>query len=151
MDSLQITTSEKRITINGDPERVIVFNPADVMFAERFYKLMDDFQEQFTQYGAKAEEIESNQELDANGIPVNVAARIELLKEMCQYMRGQIDVLFGEGTSQKAFGNALELGMFEQFFGGITPFVQTVRKEKIAKYVNPATKHNGHKPKRGKK
>jgi hypothetical protein len=55
-------------------------------------------------------------------------------------MRGQIDVLFGEGTSQKAFGNALELGMFEQFFSGITPFVQTVRKEKIAKYTNARPK-----------
>jgi hypothetical protein len=143
MDSIQINTGEKRIAINSDPDRIIAFNPADVSFAERFYDLIKEFEGKLDEYQKRSEEIEANQEVDDNGIPVNLEARISFLREACTYIRGRIDHLFGQGTSQKAFGDTLTLDMFTQFFEGITPFIQSVRSEKVARYTAPSGKKSG--------
>jgi hypothetical protein len=140
MDSIQINTGEKRIAVNGDPERVIVFNPSDVLFAERFYKLITEFEKKLNEYKIRAEEIDENSDVDDLGIPVNTQVRIDLMCEACIYIREQIDLLFGKGTSQKAFGDALTLDMFQQFFEGITPFIQNERSAKIEKYTNKRPK-----------
>ena len=137
MDTLQINTGEKRIAINGDPERVIVFNPSDVRFAERFYGLIKEFEDKLKEYQPRSEEIEIHQDVDENGVPLNLPDKLALMREVCEYMRSKIDELFGAGTSQKAFGDALVLGVFEQFFVGITPFIQAARTEKISQYTTP--------------
>lgn len=43
MDSIRIDTGGVRLMVNGDPQRVIAFNPHDVVFAERFYALLGEF------------------------------------------------------------------------------------------------------------
>lgn len=144
MSSIQINSDEKRIAINDDPERVIVFNPSDVLFAERFYRLMDEFQQKLTEYKRRFSELEKNQEADEFGIPKNFGDRIHLAVELCNYMRDEIDKVFGAGTSQKAFGDDRTLDMFMQFFNGLTPYIQRVRSEIMEKYT-------GKKSKRGAK
>lgn len=134
MDSIKIVTGEKRIAINDDENRVIVFNPTDIIFAEKFYKLLGDFQTKLKEYQEKSAGIEAAKETDENGIPVNLSDRIALLREVCEYMGRQIDYLFGPGTAEKVTGGALDIDIFEQFFTGITPFVQQARAEKIKKY-----------------
>jgi len=140
MQSLQINTGEIRLAVNNDPERVIVFNPADAMFAERFYNLIGEFQRKIIEYQAKAKQIETNTGVDDNGIPLNASDRIELVKDVCSYIREKIDIIFGAGTSQKAFGDAMELNALSQFFEGITPFVQKERAAKIETYTNKKPK-----------
>jgi len=140
MDSLQITNGEKRIMINDDPTRVIVFNPSDVLFAEKFYRLIGEFQSKLTEYEAQAKMIEKVTDVDANNLPVNAEARIELIKSACQYIKERIDILFGVGTSQIVFGDALNLDMFMEFFTNITPFIQTARASKVQKYINTAVR-----------
>lgn len=136
MESIHINTGVKRIAINDDPGRVIVFNPSDVAFAERFYRLIGEFQEKQADYQRRAEELDVNAVVDANGIPSNLADSLALLREACEFLRAKIDDLFGTGTSEKAFGDALSLDAFEQFFEGITPFVKTARSEKMTRYIN---------------
>jgi hypothetical protein len=135
MDSLKINTGIKRILINDGPE-FIEFNPSDVAFAERFQSLIADFRGKQAEYQARAAELD-NQELDADGIPVNLTDGLALMREVCTYMRGRIDWLFGAGTSQKVFGDALVLDAFAQFFEGVTPFIQAARSEKAAQYSRP--------------
>jgi len=139
MDTLTISTGEKHIAINGDPERVIVFNPSDVAFAERFYDLIREFEAKLKEYQPRSEAIEIHQDVDENGVPLNLPDKLALMREVCEYMRSKIDGLFGAGTSQKVFGDALVLSGFEQFFRGITPYIQTARSEKIAQYTNVVT------------
>lgn len=148
MDSLQINTGEKRIAINDDPERVIIFNPSDVVFAERFYNLIGEFESKLTEYQTRSKTIDANTELDANKIPVNAGEKLALLREACEYVRERIDHLFGKGTSQKAFGDTLNIDLFKQFFDGISPFIQRTRADKIAKYTTvTAIKKRGRKSK----
>jgi hypothetical protein len=136
MQSIQINTGEIKLAINDDPNRVIVFNPADVMFAERFYKMAGTLEDTLTQYQRQMTELEKETGVDEKGIPVNADARMELVKEISTYCRGQIDELFGAGTSQKAFGDTLNVSVFAQFFEGITPFIKQARADKIQKYTN---------------
>lgn len=136
MDSLQIDTGEIRLAINGDANRVIVLRPNDAVFAEKFYKMLGEFQSKFTEYQGRAAKIESQNEADENGVPLNTGERIALLKEICQYTRNQIDELLGAGTSQTVFGDALDIEAIIQFFEGVKPFVQNARAYKVAKYTN---------------
>jgi hypothetical protein len=136
MDSLRIDTGVKRIAINDDPNNVIEFNPSDVTFAERFYGLIKEFEDKLAEFKTRSEAIDANTEVDINEIPVNLQDRLILMREACTFIRVKIDSLFGEGTSQKVFGDTLNLDCFTQFFEGITPFIQTARSEKLAKYNN---------------
>jgi len=140
MQSLQINTGEIRLAINDDPNRVIVLRPNDAIFAEKFYKMLGNFQHQFTEYQSKANAVESKTATDDNDIPLNTGERIDLLKEVCQYAHAQIDELIGVGTSQIVFGDSLNIDAIVQFFEGIRPYVQTARAEKVAKYSNKPPK-----------
>ena len=55
-------------------------------------------------------------------------------------MRGRIDYLFGNGTSQKLFGDVLSMEIISDFLTAIAPFVQTARSDKLAKYASKKTK-----------
>jgi hypothetical protein len=132
-DTIRIDTGVKRILINGDEARVIEFNPQDTLFAERFYNLLKEFETKAGEFSARADELITD-EVDEFGIPVNTGALLALTSEVCQYLRGQIDHVFGAGTSQAAFGGANTLNMFEQFFEGITPFIRQEREQKVKKY-----------------
>lgn len=134
MDSIRIETGEKRIAINDDPNRVIVFNPTDVVFVERFYELLRDFELKQVEYQDRFDSLEI-EKIDDRGLPVRAGEYIALLREVCEYMRDRIDRLFGAGTSQAAFGDAMTVDMFEQFFTGITPFIQLARSNKLKKYA----------------
>jgi hypothetical protein len=136
MDSLRIDTGIKRVMINDDPSRVIEFSPEDVAFAEKFYSLIHAFETKQSEYDRRSKAIDENKAVDASGLPANVSDGLALLREVCEFMRGEIDGLFGAGTSQKAFGDARTLDMFVQFFDGITPFIKTARDEKVRRYLN---------------
>ncbi len=135
MDSIQITTGIKRISVNDDPDRVISFNPTDVTFAEKFYGLIIEFENKQTELTARAKAIDNNQSVDENGLPRNLSDKLTFLHEVCVYMRETIDGLFGSGASQAAFGDALSLDMIAQFLQGITPFFQAARADKLKKYT----------------
>ena len=130
-----------RVMVNDDPQRVIAFDPGDVTFAERFYVLLRNFEEKQAQYEARAQELDArSQELDSYGLPANLGQSLAFLREVCTFMREQIDTLFGVGTSQKAFGESLSLPAIGQFFDGIVPFVQQARAGKLEKYHAVRTK-----------
>ena len=141
MDSIRIDTGIKHIAVNDDPNCVITFNPNDVAFAENFYQLMQDFQIKQVDYQTRADALSDQTALDQNNLPVNLPAGLALLREICEYMRERIDRLFGAGASQKAFGDTLDLNVFEQFFAGMTPIIQAARQEKTARYLT--SKHAG--------
>jgi hypothetical protein len=133
-ETLRIDSGLKRVAINGDPDRVIEFNPKDVLFMERFYELIREFETKEAEFSERAAQLEQDDAVDSYGLPANAAERIDLMKDICTFLRERIDRVFGSGTSEKAFGDALGLDMFEQFFTGITPFIETARSEKLVRY-----------------
>ena len=142
MKSLNIDTGAIRIAINDDKDRVIEFNPQDLSFMNNFYKLLESFAAKEKEFFNRLKEIEENEELTEFGVPANFPEGMVLLEEISEYLKGQIDLVFGQGTSQKAFGDANTLNMFEQFFNGIAPYVQAARAGKVNKYTGKR-KHGG--------
>lgn len=141
MDSIRVDTGEKEISIerNGTVVGQLVFNPSDVAFAERFQSLYAELKIKLDENKEKAKEIDKHDEVDENGIPLNSKERLAFIREICEYMKTKVDELFGKGTSQMVFGDAVGLTMFEQFFQGITPYARGTRTKKVARYTTSAS------------
>ena len=135
MDSIQVDSGVKRICINGDPARVITFNPGDVLFAERFYKIYDEFRAKMGEIKSRAAILDQTAR-DENNAPADFAEGLAFIRESCEWMHDRIDALFGSGTSQAAFDGALSFEMIAQFLEGITPYIQVARAEKLDKYAD---------------
>jgi hypothetical protein len=136
-DSIKITRG-KRILINDGPE-YIEFDPGDVLFAEKFYSLMREFETRMDEFKVKSAEIDANEKLDEHGFPANAADKLALMRALADFIRDRIDYVFGVGTSQKAFGDSFSLDMVSQLFEGLTPFIGAARTEKINRYTNTVT------------
>lgn len=127
--SIRIDSGEVRLLINDDPTRVIRFNPGDVLFVEKFYGLMQGF-----------EEVQKNFQARLDAIPVTdgdmstTPQILAVIEEACDWLMSQIDNVFGEGTSQIVFAGVKSLDMIEQFFLAITPYVKSHRESKVNKY-----------------
>lgn len=136
MQSITISSPNAvRLAINDDPKRVIEFDPSDLQFIDNFYSLITTFEKKEKEFKARDRALQANKDKDKYGMPKNVKGRIALNREMCSFMKKQIDLVFGEGTSEIAFGKADNLEMIVQFFDGITPFIENKRKEKMGKYT----------------
>jgi hypothetical protein len=151
MDSIQILTGEICLSVNGDESRVIRFSPADLLFAEKFYRMLGEAEKKSTEYQKRAEELGASAETDANGLPVNIEKRLAFLRETCADMRQMIDDVFGAGTSQAAFGDAMDLDMFGQFLDGVSPYFRKARAAKVAQYITSQKPARGTGRKRTKR
>lgn len=134
---LKINTGNIILPIERDGENVgeISFNPSDALFIEKLYALYEKMDTKEKEYQKKAAELECN-DLDEYGIPKNMRQQIELYNDACDYMRKEIDELFGESTCKKVFGENSSFELFEQFLNGIAEYVQPIRKERMSKYLN---------------
>ena len=141
MDKLKINTGAVRLLVDCDGvENEISFNPTDLTFVENLYKLISELDAKKEEFAYKEAELDKNNVTDENGIPNNAAERIDLIKEVCIYLRGRLDDVFGPETSNRVFGSTNTLDMFEQFFEGITPYILKARTDKTAKYTNRGKK-----------
>ncbi|MBX3004558.1 MAG: hypothetical protein KF821_01875 [Anaerolineales bacterium] len=150
MDSIRIDQPNlKRILINEDESKVLEFDPSDVAFIERFYKVFNELKAKIEYYQQRNNDLGSHVATDELGVPLNVGDRLKLLSEACDYIRGLVDDLFGAGTAQMVFGDARSLRQFEIFFEQLTPFIEKPRAEKLKPYVVP--RRGGKKQKRSGK
>jgi len=142
MKSLNINSGEVRLAINGDENNLLVFNPSDILFTEKFYALAKDFDEQEKQFLERVDAIEKESGVDEHGMPANAPAVFALVKELCEYIWERFDDVFGEGVSQRLFAGVYSVDMLNQFLEGITPYIESERKSKIGRYTQQPTKTN---------
>ena len=121
---------------NGEHVGDLHFNPDDVCFAEHVYGLIGELEQAEKAYEAKAQELEADKAVDEYGIPKNIRARLQFLRELCDDLYAKIDTVFGAGTSEMVFGGALSLSAIEQFFTGLAPHFEQVRADKMAPYLS---------------
>lgn len=133
--SIRVDAGEIRLRINDDPDRVITFNPFDLLFAEKFYALLDEFEKKDEELQERMAELAMDEAKDKHGLPKNTPETIALMSETAEYIHEKIDDLFGEGTSEAAFQGQKNLEMIVQFFEGIVPYINEARSERIEKYT----------------
>lgn len=136
MDSIRIETKELRIQVNDDPNRVIAFNPNDIGFAKRFFDLIDACDRKQRDFLAEEKRLLA----ENAGKPVIERNRLtnELEMQMFEFILGQIDTVFGPGTSQAAFDGARDLDLVVQLFDALTPYVERARRAQVEKYTKRA-------------
>ncbi len=136
--NIQINTGEKRVSITRDGKDAgeLVFIPSDILFAERFYALLDELSVKLSEYKRLNLQFKPAQE---NEVPKDMAEKIALQRDLCEYMRDKIDLIFGKSTSQMVFGDVRNLDVYKQFFDGILPFFKQARAERVAQYTTDAS------------
>jgi hypothetical protein len=132
-DSLRIDGA-RRVLINDGPT-YIEFDPSDVLFAERFYALMGELDTEQEKFTTRLRELDADGGNGKDGMPSNMPARLQVMREACDFFRGKIDQLFGEGTSQAVFGDSRSMMQIRQFFQGLTTFIGEDRTKRVAKYT----------------
>lgn len=132
----------QRDDLPDDPERVLVFDPADFGFVKRFYAVIDALNAKYDELRASQRDIKH--ELNDLGLPVNSEELIQKSLDACIFIREQIDEVFGTGTSLMVFGNSMNLGVYEQFLTKVTPFINSERQKKMEQYTVPPRKKNVH-------
>ena len=137
--SIRIDTGEVRLLINDDENRVIAFNPNDISFLEAFFELLEDFEKKEKEFRNEERVLNANKNVDGHALPKNIKRKIAITRKICRYMREKVDSVFGEGTSDTAFGKANTMDMFSQFFEGVTPFIKSARDDKTSKYLDSAS------------
>lgn len=120
---------------DGEAAGSIRFNPSDTRFSKRYFELLSTFDEMQKEFLERAEEIDRDKSLGPCGVPNSEIRGAALLCDICDRMRGEIDKLFGVGTSDTVFGEACDLSVFPQFFESISKYMQTARAEKLSKYA----------------
>jgi len=139
-DTIRVDAGLKRILINGDESKVLEFNPLDILFAERFYALIDKFEEKRKEFTARLDKLEEDKTEDEHGLPENLPDSFAIMKEMVGFLHSEIDILFKSGTAEMVFGEHDNLDMIQQFFDGLMPFIEKARTAKVKQYTKPAKK-----------
>lgn len=121
---------------NGKHVGELVFDPTDVVFAEKIYDLIANLEQTQAEYEAKTAALEADTRTDGFGLPVNTKDRLKFLREACEDMRRMIDDVFGEGTSDMVFGPSMSLEAIGMFFEELAPHMETARADKVSKYLN---------------
>lgn len=143
--NITIDTGEVRIVVNEDPDRSVTFNPTDVNFVDRFFGLIGDFEQTLKGYQVRADSLAVDKPKEAKDLtPEFVQERTKLIRETCEFIRSQIDAIFGEGTSKTVFGDAYSIAAFGQFFAQITPYVKAARSKKVAAHTTIPTGRKRH-------
>lgn len=135
MKSLNIGNNKIRLAINNDENRIIEFDPNDVRFINRYYSMIANFEIKQKEFMDKAAEIDKITTYNSFGMKVSDIEGSKLTLEMCEYMREQIDFVFGDGTSDTVFGDTIYPGMIDEFLSGIAEYISSSRNSKIEKYI----------------
>lgn len=142
MQNLNFDDGYKEFSINNDPNRVIRFNPADFGIIERIDIAYEEIE--------KAAKIDVDMELKPDGTPRDdLGKAAEIVKEISDTIKNQIDYIFNSPVSDTVFGNQSPLGLvkgvplYERFLEVAIPVIQKeVRKEaeasqkRVNKYVS---------------
>lgn len=115
----------KEFTINGDPSRVIRFNPSDISIIERAQKVKKEISNEVKALDNL--KIEDEEEL------ANAVSKVnEIVKEKINYIFGNnvCDVAFG---MQSPIASANGLTLAERFISAVLPIIQKEIEEEDKK------------------
>jgi hypothetical protein len=111
-----VTSALIKVTIDGDPARVILFNPKDALLRGRIMQFAVDFKKRMKDAQAEAEKLSMVVEKDEDGFPLNAQAIIDFNNAFAQDFIKELDDIFGAGSGEKLFGkNAFDQEVLVNF------------------------------------
>lgn len=129
MEKIRIARNVKRIEVN-DKGEFIELDFDDQSLPYRFMETMKDIY-------AKKQEFDRKIAAD-DGKNININSIIELEYEVNLYFKARIDILFGEGTCRKVYGDILpSVDMHIELLNQLLPYFEEYtkkRREKMSRY-----------------
>lgn len=131
--NLVIGAGNIRLTINGDPDNILEFNPNDLFFVDRAYQLAERAAAKQEEYKRKALALEKKLK---NADPAEIMRQKRTyVKLACLDIYAELDEVFGPGVSDRVFKGRFVLEEIEQFLDGINPYFSEARAPKINKHL----------------
>ena len=93
-----------KIAIDGDANKIIEFNPNDMLLRNRITQFMIDMQSKQDEMTKKAEALDAESKTVTSGLPSNIKEVLAFNQEVADYFMGELDDIFGAGASVKLFG-----------------------------------------------
>ncbi len=142
MQNLNFDDGSIKLAVQGNPNRLLIFNPTDYNLAAKFYKLVENSETKGKEIREKAKIVEGkdNKEL------------IQFLTETDEYFKGELDKVFGDGASELIFNgiNIMSTAsngdfVLSNFLMALYPYFEKASKSKVNNIVA------ANKPKKNKK
>lgn len=124
---LSLSTGTLTVPVERDGRQVgtLCFSPEDPAFLNRFYELLPALEAHRAALAALPRDA------------AHAAEALAALNDACGALRGEIDAVFGAGTSAMVFGEGCAPALLEQFFEGIAALLRPAREKKLARYLEP--------------
>lgn len=129
-------SNKVRVTIDDDPERVITFNPNDAGLRARILKLSKSIYRKQKEVEKKFKELKKMEGVDEDGLPLNTEPMMKLVLDFSEYMKQEIDVAMGAGTSQKVFEGGFDFDTAVTFLEFVLNQCNLVSKQKVEARLN---------------
>lgn len=141
MQNLEFNTGMIELAIQGDPDRILRFNPSDGNVIAGFLGILNKANDRLKDMSDKENKIMSDDISDIE----KVKQKNQLDLELDAFLRIELDNVFGQGSSKMIFGNIsataiTEYGetVFMNFMNAILPYFQKEmkkRNEKVSKII----------------
>ena len=142
-DKITLTSGLKKIQVNENGD-CIQFDARDQGFADRFAKLLKDFNTKRDEYEAQVAEIRAmptetqTQQIDA------ALKALEFNSALCGWMAGEINAVFNDDVKQKVFGDITPTGeAWAEFLWQLAPIIQEARAEQSERVRKHTAKYVG--------
>lgn len=121
-----------KIAIDGDANKIIEFNPNDMLLRNRITQFMIDMQAKQDEMTKKAEALDAESKTAVSGLPSNIKEVLAFNQEVADYFMGELDDIFGAGASVKLFGErSFDLELMANFMAYAIDKVGETSKSKV--------------------
>lgn len=129
MESINLdlkTSKKKRLILNGDENKVLVFNPHDMRTRKKFYDASQKIFKSEEEFDARLKALKDD-ELDK---------AFELENDLFEMMKELVDSTFGEGVTEMITDGDVDIEAICNFLFAITPYFKEVTDQQKNKYTN---------------
>lgn len=125
--NLNINDGKKKVILNDDENKVLIFNPNDLESRRKMYSVNEKILEYDKRFKEKVKALKENK---------NVEKVFELEEEMHNFIKKLVDDVFGEGVSDMITDKKTNPVALMNFFTAIMPYFLDKAESKRKKYTN---------------
>ena len=125
--NLNINDGKKRVVLNDDENKVLIFNPNDLESRKKMYSVNNKILEYDKKFKEKVKKIKESKDVEKE---------FELEEEMHNFIKNFVDDIFGEGVSDMITDKKINPVALMNFLTAITPYFLVKAESKRKKYTN---------------
>lgn len=126
MESIKFESNKKKILLNDDENKVLVFNPSDKRTRQKFYNASKEVMARQDEFQKKIDNLKED----------DVDKALELEEEMFEMVKKIVDDVFGAGTTDMVTDGDVDVMAICGFLVAIAPYFREVAESQRSKYTS---------------